>query len=717
MMSRISQPRPARVEVFTKADESQQLAVGYQSVELTSGVLTARAEIPVSPGVSFRLQDHWSISGAVISVRRRLEVKGGAPGGFYSAVILATQPEVTWPEIDFLAPALLYGDTAHDGDRSPGGTLNYISRRFGMREDWLPAPLFALHFRDGNSIAVLDPSPRGDTTAVESHAEAGTALIDSRFQFGALGANESADGGVEFGFWLPGTTREYIGPVAGSPVPAWRRRGHPIQEGLVQNYEVAFRFGQGEKFSDVTRDAYRWAWEMLQPAVTYIDVPMVRRTLIEFLADRVITVDGRTGIPYLLDTRTGKPMARADATRAAMGFCAKNLEAADQLLREGDRDPGPRGQRMRKLGLEIIDTFIWLIPMSPPAGDGFDLYTGKLTPAVWSVGQQFIRPPTEALLVVLQAYRRERSLGREHPEWLRWCLDLGDWLLTQQRPDGSFPRSWKPGTSEVVNPSGSATYSPPPLLVALSQETGQAKYLESAIRAGEYLWATDGIKGLFHGGSIDASSVELVTDGEAGHLAFYAFLSLYEATHQTKWLERAKVAADFTESWIWLWNVPMPDDESDQNLHWKKEVPTTGYQSITVRTGGTIHVHLAWAMFLYAKLYEYTKDAHYLDVARILLHDTKAMLSLPGRTYSMPLNGKSLELAPGWVQEHWNMGPGRMGRGYGQPGKWLTWLVTVHLYPISRLEEDNPGLFRLLSEKPAVLGNGMIGSARQSGGK
>jgi hypothetical protein len=149
----------------------------------------------------------------------------------------------------------------------------------------------------------------------------------------------------------------------------------------------------------------------------------------------------------------------------------------------------------------------------------------------------------------------------------------------------------------------------------------------------------------------------------------------------------------------------MPADANDSDLHWKKGVPTVGYQGITVRSGGTIHVHLAWAMFLYAKLYEYTKDSHYLDVARILLHNTKAMLSLPGRTYSMPLNGKSVELGPGWVQEHWNMGPGSLGRGYGQPGKWLPWLATVHLYPITRLEEDNPALFKQLRTKPAEVRN------------
>jgi hypothetical protein len=508
-------------------------------------------------------------------------------------------------------------------------------------------------------------------------------MIDERYQFGALGAREAPNGGVEFGFWLPGGAPDY-GPSRQGAAP-FRRRYHPIRHGLVQTYDVAFRFARDGGFSSTMRNAWRWAWHTLKPEARPIDVELIRRTLLDQLADRVLTVDGRTGIPYLVDSRTGEFQDRMDATRAAMGFCAKNIEAADHFLREGDRDPGPRGQRLRKLGLDIIDTFIRILPMSPPAGDGFDLFTGRITPAVWSIGQQFLRTPPEDLLVLLDAYRRERERGRSHPEWLRWSQEYANWLMGQQQADGSFPRSWKPGTSDVVNPDGSASYSVVPYLIATGRETGQRRYLETAIRAGEYLWATDGIHGVFQGGAIDASSTEVVTDGEAGHLSMLAFLSLYEATRHPRWLERAKVAADFTETWIWTWNVPMPEDENDEALHWKKGVRTIGVSGITVRSPGHIHLYLAESAPLYAQLYAHTKDDHYLDVARVLLSAIEPMVALPGRTYGM--------LGPGWVQENWRLGPGNPGRGFGSPGKWLPWLATVRLRAITGLEERHPGLF------------------------
>jgi rhamnogalacturonyl hydrolase YesR len=143
--------------------------------------------------------------------------------------------------------------------------------------------------------------------------------------------------------------------------------------------------------------------------------------------------------------------------------------------------------------------------------------------------------------VLMRAYKRERLFGRQHPEWIGWVKKYCDWLLLQQREDGSFPRRWKEGTSEVVEPTGSTTYAPVPLLVLLSDETGDAKYKQAAIRAGEYVWNSWGVRGNYVGGASDNPNI---TDKEAGMLSLEAFLSLYESTKENKWLEYAKYAGD-----------------------------------------------------------------------------------------------------------------------------------------------------------------------------
>ena len=143
-----------------------------------------------------------------------------------------------------------------------------------MREDYLAAPLFGIFFHNGSWVAVLDPAPNGATTMTETTAQANITVIDEQIQFGALGAGEVPGGGIDIGFWLPGTTKEFPGRFFGgeqgvsTPSQVVRHRYHPVKEGFTQNYQVAFRFGNSEFFRDMERDSWRWAWESLKPKVT-----------------------------------------------------------------------------------------------------------------------------------------------------------------------------------------------------------------------------------------------------------------------------------------------------------------------------------------------------------------------------------------------------------------------------------------------------------------
>jgi hypothetical protein len=330
--------------------------------------------------------------------------------------------------------------------------------------------------------------------------------------------------------------------------------------------------------------------------------------------------------------------------KVIMGFVSKGVEAADQLLIEGDRDPSSRGQKMRKDGLAIIDSFIRLVPLSRPAGEGFNLWTGKADS--WAGDTVTLRGPSEGTRTLLDAYRREKQAGRDHPDWLAWCRLFGDWLLTQQRKDGSFPRSWHGGTGDVLEAPGTSSYNPVPMLVKLNRETGQRYYLDAAIRAADYVWDKYASRGVFVGGATDNPNI---TDKEAGMLSLDGFLDLYENTRDPKWLRRAEAAGNYAETYIWIWNVPMPIDAVDSDLNWKRGVSTVGVQGITARATGGVDEYLDWSVPDYARLYKYTHDGHYLDVARILLFDTKSMMALPGRIYDL--------LGPGWQQEHWGCQP------------------------------------------------------------
>lgn len=677
----VSQINPVKLEILQNEDSIHTIITGYNSIKKSRSGIKAVAVVKFGENVVFNINDQWSYEGSVLSLKRKIQVQGDTPGGFNSSLALAVDSSVKWTDVNCLAPGALYGDPTYDGDRSPGGTLNYQAKCFIMREDILPAPLFALSFNNGSSVTILDPSPNGESTVDETKLSADI-MTDPRFQFGSLGAWQVNEGPVEFGFTFPGTTTMF-GRGFGTPAGIrWIRRFHPITEETVQNYEISFRFGENESFSDVIRNTWRWAWKTLNPVSTLIDVEQMRRLLIDQLACQVATIDGRTGIPFVMST-VDTVQRQWNWTMIAMGFVGKNLEGADQLLREGERDKTERGQKMHKLGLDIISSMVRALNSVPLQATGYDLATGKPWNHEWLA--PWLRNGTEGMRVVLQAYQRERDSGRQHPEWFNWVKTYVDWLILQQREDGSFPRRWEPGTSVVAESTGTMSCCPVPLFLIMTGETGDPKYMQAAIRAADFVWENWGQKGLFIGGASDNPNI---TDKEAGMISLEAFLSLYEATKDSKWLDRAKVAADFAESWIWIWNLPMPVDAVDSLLHWKIGVPTIGLQGITAMAAGGVDEYLAWSVPSYAKLYKYTGDEHYLDVARVLLHDTKSMVAIPGRLYDLR--------GPGWQQEHWRMGPGGSGRGVGGHRFWLPWVTTNHLHGIYGLEEFSPELYQLL---------------------
>lgn len=735
----MTQRKPAQIEVFLGKDSVLQLAVGYKSLKNETNAVVAKAKLVNKSGAKFEVEDRWNISGNDLSVSRKVNVTGTEDSaGFYSAIRLSTLPTVKWKDAEYLVPGLLYGEP-HTNPSAIGGSLYYNAKRFNIREDYLSAPLFGLSFHDGNWVAVLDPFPNGATTMAETTAQANKPVIDEKIQFGALGASEVPGGGIEIGFWLPGTTKEFAGrffggdPGASSATPVLRRRYHPVKTGFSQSYQVAFRFGKSNSFRDMERDAWRWAWENLKPKVTPVDVEVVRTTLIDHLADRVLVVKDRAGIPFVIDAVSGKPgsfrpalmMQRFRAPNTApggqpgrnapasqnqevvdwarsigididpsaaeldiwpkivIGFCGKHVEVAEQLLLESDRDKSPRGQRMRKLGEMIISSLIRIVPVSPPCGEGFDIRTGQ--PGAVHTGTAFsLRSWTEDMSTMMDLIRQEKAHGHQHPEWFKWAKSYTDWLIKQQREDGSFPMTWSDKTGAIKEgTTGVTSYASVPLLVKMSEETGNKKYLNSAIHAADYIWENFGSKCVFLG----ATGTATVADKESGMLSLEAFLALYENTKDTKWLEYAKTAGDYTESWIWIWNVPMPIGANPDDLGWKPGVPTIGVNGIGSNDIGGVDQYLDWAVPSYARLYKYTNDEHYLDVARILLHGTKAMLALPGRTFDLK--------GPGWQQEHWRMGP---IRGIGAHRTWLPWVSINHLHGITGLEEFDPELFQQLSK-------------------
>jgi len=682
-MASVTQLEPVRARAYQSETDITDLAAAYRSIRRSGDDYVCVGQLAPVDGVALRFEDTWSVTGEALHLSRSVRVEGTAHGGFYSAVTFTTDSLLLFPDADHFAPGTIYGGPQYLSDRAPAGMVAFKAGRYQIREDGFPLPVYGLHFRDGTSVAVLDPSPNGATTAADSHDARGITMIDKRFQFGALGEHETPDERIELGYWFPGSMAPppVSGPsTAPRPNEPGGRRYHPFQDGFTQQYRLEFRFGRDETFHDFYTHAWRWGWSALHPELEHYDMAMMQRILADQLTSTIRTVDGRTALPFWYYSTTGKIGDQLWFWNAIMGFVGKNIEGAALLLQQAEGDNSPRGQRQRKLALAIIDTFVREVKVAPPSGEGFNLNTGA--PAVTRAdlfNAVHLRALTDDMIWALEAYQRELKDGHEHANWLLWCREFGEWLLGQQRPDGSFPRSWQLGNGKIFNGSSTSTYNAIAFLVELKQVTGQERFLTAAERAGEFTWLTYDSHDAFVGGTLDNPNI---LDKEAGTLSLQGYLALYEETHDARWLRRARAAADFAETWIYAWNVPMPVDEPDSVLRWKRGANTTGVNKIN-STAFFVDQWMAGDVDEYARLYQHTGDRHYLTIARILMHNTKNMVGIPGRTWD--LHG------PGWQQEGWSMV--RQRGVAGQIG-WLPWVTVNHLEGILALEAYDENLYR-----------------------
>lgn len=679
-----SQPEPAMLELFDGASGQVELrAAGYERLEEREGEVVGTARVEVDADCSVTFEDRWSVRDGALHLAREVAVHGTSDRAFLSAFALDAETSVTRSEVQYFAPGVVYGSTEGIHEAAIGGRDVYGPGGGGVmrvREDRLPIPLFGVRFADGASITLIHLSPTGETTREESHDVDGMTLVDERYRFGALGTEHPAST-LRLGFWYPGTEGEVTYPALRTigkegGVKRYRRRYHPLRDGLTQSYEIAIRLAPEQSWDEYFVGAYRYGFAAFAPEVRQEDIDVARQSIVDLVLEKVATVDDRTGIPQFWDATTNRKISN----NALLGFIGKNIENAEHLLRHARLHPSDRSETERDVAYRIIESFLRL-PTSPPDAEGFSLTTGA--PAFYpELDVVHLRPLGDDGAALLRAYALEANAGRVNESWVAWARSLGEWMLTRQRDDGSFARSFVAGSGEAFDDSPNSTFVVIEFLARLADATGENEFLDAAIAAGEFAFARRTEKGFFSGGTIDQPNV---IDGEAGAVSMEAYLALYEATNDPIWLDRARTAADFAETWMYVWNVPMPDDEDDGALHVKKGVPTIGVQ-LNATGISMCHYYMATNVDAFVELHRHTGDPHYLDVARILLHGTKALMAMPGRTFDL--------YGPGLQQEHFSISS---PRGYGSHRWWQPWIAAAQLNGILITEERSKEVFEAIS--------------------
>ncbi|MEN8250530.1 MAG: hypothetical protein ABFS32_16475 [Bacteroidota bacterium] len=649
--------------------------MNYGSIKKIKNGFTAQVIYEVD-SVKIQFNDIWSVDNSALQITRTVKVIGNSNKAFLSAIefeFVGHNRENT----AYFVPGMIYGSTENLTKSAIGGEDIYTlgTGKLWVREDRMPAPLMAFMFNNGSSFSILNANPNGNTTTEDAHDVEIKTIIDENMQFGSLYA-EQDDNVLKTGYAFPGSEGEFT--YQGNTYPGgqhhkWRKRYHPLKDGLTQEYTLSFNFSENDNLQALYSSEWQRAFKILKPKVNKQDIELARKTMLSIIPDLVVRKSNKVGLSNWYDATD--PTNKLIDNKAVFGFTGKNLEVAYYLLYNSKNN-----LKYKSLAYEIINSFID-IKVNPPAGEGYYFDDGMPALAIPHHNHIYLRSFGDGMKVLARAFQLEKENGIEHPEWLVWMSDFGNWVLTQQYLDGGFPRAWKPGTGEISVGSPASSYNIIPFLCEMYNITKDEKWIDSAVKTGEFTWKSGHNKGRFIGGTIDNPDV---LDKEAGTLSTEAYISLFEATNDKKWLHRAEIAAQFAETWMYLWNVPMV--ENDTVKEWATDVSTVGMQLISTGHSLTDN-YMAFDVDEYAKLYRYTGNKHYFDVAKILLHNTKGMLALSGRQYQYR--------APGWIQEHWSLAPSR-GKAL-HPG-WLPWVTTSNLNGICETENFDKKLYKKLKE-------------------
>jgi uncharacterized protein YyaL (SSP411 family) len=274
---------------------------------------------------------------------------------------------------------------------------------------------------------------------------------------------------------------------------------------------------------------------------------------------------------------------------------------------------------------------------------------------------------------MLSAWELMNRKGVDKPAWLSACRKFGDWLVTNQNDDGSYFIAYDHRSNGSRNASTSTSrfgaINPIRFLVMLHQATGDRRYKTAAIRAGEFGRNTIHGDYSYVGSVIDNPNV---IDRETGQEATSAFLAMYDLTGEKDWLDAAVQAARYTETWMYAYEVPPEIGRQDCDFPADRSIVG---QTVIATGHSAADLGLAFSSFDYYRLYLFTGDAHFLEIARLLVHNTKQSLNWDGSLYPGKPRGLQLEAFTVTV-------PRRKG-----VMQCLSWNYAAHLDPLIRFRD------------------------------
>jgi hypothetical protein len=600
------QATPCALEVVTNDGSANWQMGGYFSAEELDNNTYRCVGIQTSyNGSVFTFTDTYSLhSSGYFEVDRNVVVNSAAEedDGFSTRLTFARTVTSNMSDYDFFAPGIWYKNNANVNDVALATDLT--DYYYWFREDRMPLPMFMLRDKNtGAAFSVCHKDPDGSTFTGEDGL---TRIIDDRMKFASIGMQNNTQPSV--GILYPGSEGERTGIWGmSSNNNRWAYRNHPVRQGYAQDYSMAMRLYYEPDFPTAMKNAWSAFYDMFNPTLYECNLNQIYLDQIGLLDHYWKSINGSAGFPFRVHL---DGTADENDYNWNMGFVGQQIPNAAILLREGiDAD----NQQMVSKSLQTIDW--WADNALTSNGcprTWYDPY-----PQSWRSYPTYTRVVGDGMRGMIWAWNFRKQQGVNEVSWLNTCYRVANWLASQQNGDGSFPRAWDYNNDEVVHPEKTNTSHVIPFLVDMFKATGNQIFKNAALEAGNYVYVTNYENFDYVGGTPDNPNVP---DKEAASMALRAFLALYDTDGDAKWLEAAKQTAYYYETWVYSWNVPIPSD--DPSATYPRDRGTTGLSIIATANNGA-DTYAAIDAFNFYRMYLYTNDAHLLDMARLLLKNTK----------------------------------------------------------------------------------------------
>ena len=670
--------RPVYVSVKTYGAINEFRDIAYDRVEEQDGTVTGESLFVTKNGSEIAVRDTWSAGGGTLKIAREAEVRKSSADdlGFQTKISFYQAVSDELRDFEYFSPGQWYRDNEFAADFALGKNMDL--QYYWRKETYSGLPMFAMRHKESGETVSLSrweadaTLPSLDRTTTENYA-----YVDPLITVGSFGVSKARPEALTYTYYghmmatpLPdaqcdGVSVDYIYPAVNGQQP-YRNWGpvstrqplsnitwvHPVRDGFVQRYAVAADFDRYDSFGMMLRNTWRQVYTRLKDRLFEVDNARLYDNMMRFLKTVTRQFGEAWGTPFVAQLPDFDP----NSFSAEIGFVGQQAGIGYQLLRWGRLQQD--AEAVEK-GLGILN--FWAEHTMTEAG--FPRLWVHLSAHQSEPQPLWVRQIGDGMEAILDAYVFEKKRGILHESWLDYCVRTAEWLAGVQNEDGSFYRSYRDDGSCCMD-SKASTQCVVRFLVQLYLVTKQERYLRAAVRAGEWsrVHQYEGFE--YRGGPCDTSDI---MDKESGIYALFAYIALYDITGDRKWLEAACGAADYTETFTFVWDFPV---YNPYPAHPFNRYHISGQSNVSVGTAGG-DIYMAACSYTYYRLYLLTGDRHYCDFAEFLNRNCKQ---------ANDPDGSCGYRYPGLVNE----GAHFSEQEYRSRYHWLPWCTFVEVDPASR---------------------------------